>query len=150
MGASEYDPAFVSAVKRLLADEGGYSHRTRDAGGATRFGISHREYPQLDIKDLTREQATEIYWRDWWCKFRYGALPSPLSERASAMELSAMRLGEQAAASRRTERNARKMPPSDIDADREVNSEQRAVAGRRRHSKSEAPTPGAGAPMKLA
>jgi lysozyme family protein len=81
VGASEYDPAFLSAVKRLLTDEGGYSDRTRDAGGATRFGISQREYPQLDIKNLTREDATEIYWRDWWCKFRYGALPSPLSAK---------------------------------------------------------------------
>ena len=81
MGASEYDPAFLSAVKRLLTDEGGYTDRTRDAGGATRFGISQREYPQLDIKTLTREQAIEIYWRDWWCKFRYGALPSPLAAK---------------------------------------------------------------------
>lgn len=81
MGASEYDPAFLSAVKRLLTDEGGYTDRTRDAGGATRFGISQREYPHLDIKNLTREQAIEIYWRDWWCKFRYGALPSPLSAK---------------------------------------------------------------------
>lgn len=81
MGTSEYDPAFLSAVKRLLTDEGGYTDRTRDAGGATRFGIAQREYPQLDIKTLTREQAIEIYWRDWWCKFRYGALPSPLSAK---------------------------------------------------------------------
>ena len=81
MGASEYDPAFLSAVKRLLTDEGGYTDRTRDAGGATRFGISQREYPQLDIKTLTREQAIEIYWLDWWCKFRYGELPSPLSAK---------------------------------------------------------------------
>ena len=81
MGASEYDPAFLSAIKRLLTDEGGYADRTRDAGGATRFGISQREYPQLDIKNLTREDAIEIYWRDWWCKFRYGALPSPLASK---------------------------------------------------------------------
>ncbi len=81
MGASDYDPAFLSAVKRLLADEGGYADRPRDPGGETRFGISRREYPELDIKNLTREQATEIYWRDWWRKFGYGALPSPLSAK---------------------------------------------------------------------
>jgi len=81
VGASDYEPAFLSAVERLLADEGGYADRPRDPGGETRFGISRREYPQLDIKHLSRDQAIAIYWRDWWLKFRYGALPSPLSSK---------------------------------------------------------------------
>ena len=81
MGASDYEPAFLSAVERLLADEGGYADRPRDPGGETRFGISRREYPHLDIKHLSRDQAIAIYWRDWWLKFRYGALPSPLSSK---------------------------------------------------------------------
>lgn len=81
MDRLDNDPAFLSAVERVLADEGGYVDRPSDPGGETKFGIARRGYPALDIKNLTREQAIEIYWRDWWRRYGYGALPSPLSAK---------------------------------------------------------------------
>jgi lysozyme family protein len=78
---SQYDPVFLTAVEHLLGDEGGYADSKSDPGGETRFGISKREYPDLDIAHLTREQAIAIYWRDWWRRFGYDALPSPLSAK---------------------------------------------------------------------
>src|SRR5690349_2922065 len=36
-----------------------------DPGGATKFGIDQRSHPNVDIRDLTKEQATEIYWQEW-------------------------------------------------------------------------------------
>lgn len=58
--------AFDVAIARLLGHEGGYVNDPNDPGGETNWGISKRSYPQLDIKALTREEAIEIYRRDFW------------------------------------------------------------------------------------
>jgi len=57
---------FDVAVERTLSHEGNYVFHARDPGGETHWGISKRSYPDLDIKNLTREQAKEIYKRDYW------------------------------------------------------------------------------------
>jgi len=59
---------FNKAFELLLQFEGGYVNDPDDPGGETKFGISKSEYPDLDIKNLTVEQAKEIYWRDYWLK----------------------------------------------------------------------------------
>jgi lysozyme family protein len=61
-----YPDGFVAAINRVLADEGGYSANPADPGGPTRFGISARAYPELDIATLTRDDAVAIYFRDYW------------------------------------------------------------------------------------
>lgn len=65
---------FEQAVTIVLAHEGGYVNNPADPGGETKYGISKRSYPDLDIKNLTREQAIEIYYKDWWCRYRYGEI----------------------------------------------------------------------------
>jgi len=57
---------FPPAIKITLANEGGYVDDVSDPGGETNFGLSKRRYPDLDIKNLTVEEATAIYLRDWW------------------------------------------------------------------------------------
>jgi lysozyme family protein len=57
---------FERAVKRVLEFEGGYSNDPADAGGETKFGISKRAYTNVDIKNLTVEDAKLIYYRDFW------------------------------------------------------------------------------------
>lgn len=57
---------FDDAIQVVLAHEGGYVNNPRDPGGETKFGICRRVYPDLDIKNLTREMAVEIYRRDYW------------------------------------------------------------------------------------
>lgn len=57
---------FDQAFDRLLGHEGGYSLNPADPGGETKFGISKRSYPQMDIASLTRDQAKAIYLRDFW------------------------------------------------------------------------------------
>lgn len=57
---------FERAFDRLLGHEGGYVNDPNDPGGETNWGISKRTYPDLDIRALTREQAQEIYRRDFW------------------------------------------------------------------------------------
>jgi lysozyme family protein len=46
--------------------EGGYSNKKSDKGGETKFGISKRSYPNINIKTLTRDRAIEIYYNDFW------------------------------------------------------------------------------------
>jgi len=43
-----------------------YEHTPGDAGGETKYGICKRDHPNLDIKNLTEQQATDIYFRDYW------------------------------------------------------------------------------------
>lgn len=57
---------FDSAFDKLIDHEGGYVNNPSDPGGETKFGISKRAYPDLNISGLTLEQAKEIYRRDYW------------------------------------------------------------------------------------
>jgi lysozyme family protein len=57
---------FELAITGTLKNEGGYEDDPSDPGGETNFGISKRSYPQVDIKNLTKEEASAIYLRDFW------------------------------------------------------------------------------------
>ena len=59
-------PFFKKAFEELIGIEGGYVNDPTDRGGETKYGISKRSYPHLDIKNLTLEQAQQIYWEDFW------------------------------------------------------------------------------------
>lgn len=62
---------FEIAFNTLLLDEGGLSDDPDDPGGLTKYGISKRYYPDLDIKNLTVDDARELFWKDWWVRYRY-------------------------------------------------------------------------------
>jgi lysozyme family protein len=79
VSGSGYPALFGQAVIRVLANEGGYARLANDPGGATNFGISQRDYPGLDIPNLTRDGAIAIYFRDFWKAGRYGELPDPIA-----------------------------------------------------------------------
>jgi lysozyme family protein len=57
---------FDNFIDRVLSHEGGYVDNPKDPGGETKFGISKRSYPNVNIKGLTRPQAVEIYRKDFW------------------------------------------------------------------------------------
>jgi lysozyme family protein len=58
---------FEPAVDITLENEGSaLVDDPKDPGGLSRWGISHRSYPTVDIRNLTREDAAQIYRRDWW------------------------------------------------------------------------------------
>jgi len=57
---------FDLAFDRLIGHEGGYVNDPLDPGEETKWGISKRSYPNVDIKNLTRKQARAIYRRDFW------------------------------------------------------------------------------------
>ncbi len=66
-------------IERVLAHEGGYVFDKRDPGGETKWGISKRSYPALNIKALTRDQAVAIYRRDFWDAQQLGKLPQAVA-----------------------------------------------------------------------
>lgn len=68
------DEKFKYALERTLTFEGGYANDAADPGGETKFGISARAYPGLDIKALTRDRAGEIYYEDYWTRYGYSRL----------------------------------------------------------------------------
>lgn len=70
---------FETAIERVLGSEGGYTPGEGDPGGETNWGISKREYPQLDIKALTREDAKDLYRRDFWDAGKMGEFPDAVS-----------------------------------------------------------------------
>jgi len=59
---------FENIIKFTLKHEGGarITKDPKDPGGTTKFGISQRAHPKLDIENLTEEQATEIYKTEYW------------------------------------------------------------------------------------
>lgn len=68
------DETFKNALERTLAFEGGYVNDPADPGGETKYGISARAHPEVDIKSLTRNRAGEIYYEEYWTRFGYGRL----------------------------------------------------------------------------
>lgn len=57
---------FDTAFDRLMGHEGGYVNNPNDPGGETQWGIAKRSYPNVDIANLTKDAAKEIYRRDFW------------------------------------------------------------------------------------
>jgi hypothetical protein len=57
---------FSRAYGVVVGIEGGLVDDPADPGGLTKYGISKRQYPDVDIRNLTLEQAKAIYLRDYW------------------------------------------------------------------------------------
>ncbi|MCO7058253.1 glycoside hydrolase family 108 protein [Pseudomonas juntendi] len=80
--------AFPVAFERVVGHEGKYQDNRKDRGNwttgvvgqgelkGTKYGISAMAYPDLDIKNLTLEQAKAIYRRDFWDRAQMGQLPA--------------------------------------------------------------------------
>ena len=64
--------SFDLAISKTLSFEGcdKYTETTGDTGGATKYGISQKSYPNLNIKSLTEAEAKAIYKRDYWDRVR--------------------------------------------------------------------------------
>ena len=69
---------FEEIIEQVLEHEGGYVNDPKDLGGETKYGITKRFYPDIDIKNLTIEQAKEIYKKDYWDRNRVESLPQEL------------------------------------------------------------------------
>lgn len=98
------DPVFERAIEITLEHEGGFVNHPEDPGGATNWGVSLRYLRKRgdldgdglpdgdldgdgdvdvdDIRNMSREQAIEIYRTGWWERYRYGELAAPVAVKA--------------------------------------------------------------------
>jgi lysozyme family protein len=73
---------------KTLKFEGGFQKNPKDKGNwtgnqvgvgelkGTKYGISAGSFPNLDIENLTKDQAIEIYRRDYWDALHLGDIES--------------------------------------------------------------------------
>jgi len=74
---------FEIAIIKTLINEGGakITDDPNDSGGLTKYGISQRAYPNVNIRALTEAQARAIYKRDYWDKIKGDDIQSqPVAE----------------------------------------------------------------------
>lgn len=60
-----YSPGFEGAVKFTLKHEGGLNPADTN-GTPSNFGINQQAHPGIDVKNLTKEGAAEIYRKEYW------------------------------------------------------------------------------------
>lgn len=80
---------FHRCIDIILDEEGGLVDHPKDPGGLTKYGISQRSYPALDIRQLTRADAIAIYQRDYWVRVKGDQLPSGLDLMVVDMAINA-------------------------------------------------------------
>ena len=76
------DRSFEEMVKNIIEREGG-SKLTRDPddpGGTTKYGISQRAHKDVDIENLTYDQAVDIYNEHYYKPSKANSLPPELQE----------------------------------------------------------------------
>lgn len=64
---------------KILMDLEGNDKLVTDSGGLTKYGISQKAYPHLDIKNITLADAKAIYEMDYWARVHAGDLTWPLN-----------------------------------------------------------------------
>jgi lysozyme family protein len=83
---------FSEAMAFVEQWEGGWSDDAADPGGLTKWGITIRtvialaldfnrdgRVDEADLRDMTRDQARNVYRREYWDKVRAGELPGPVA-----------------------------------------------------------------------
>jgi lysozyme family protein len=61
-------------------EDGAFHDDPKDPGGETKWGISKKAYPDLDIKNITAHGAHEIYRRDYWIASKCHHMPDAFSK----------------------------------------------------------------------
>jgi len=74
----DYSLKFYRSVFFTLMWEGGYVNDVDDPGGETKFGISKRSFPDLNIRDLSLDEAVSLYHENYWIPVKGELLPVPL------------------------------------------------------------------------
>lgn len=69
---------FETAVNHILRYEGVDSDDPLDSGGRTRFGIAQASHPDIDVPNITIDEAKDIYRKEYWVKARCDAMPEML------------------------------------------------------------------------
>lgn len=76
---------FADIIPRILEREGGYVNHPNDRGGATNYGITERVYREwksadVDVKALSKSEASQIYFEFYWKPSKAELLPSTVRD----------------------------------------------------------------------
>ena len=77
-GNEEKIMPFYQEIKKVIDREGGYVNDPDDPGGETKYGISKKAYPNVEIENLTVDDAVELYKNDYWLPAKIERLPDKL------------------------------------------------------------------------
>ena len=69
---------FEDIIDDVFKKEGGYVNDPKDPGGETKYGISKKAFPNVDIKSLTKEDAKKIYMDNYWKPSKAESIPEKL------------------------------------------------------------------------
>ena len=75
---SDIDP-FGAACNFVIDRLEGGEKQVVDRGGLTKWGISKKANPDIDIANLSREGAVSLYRSRYWDNYNIGALPPALA-----------------------------------------------------------------------
>lgn len=93
----DYYANFNPAMETVFKNEGGYSNIPQDKGGATQYGISLNFLKSLgnsgdinhdgvvderDVKAIQKDEAREIYKKEFWDKQGYGRIHNEIMAEA--------------------------------------------------------------------
>lgn len=73
---------FDAVMGTIFKHEGGYTASDGNSGAPANFGINQRANPDIDVKNLTKERAAEIYKTRYWDKIGGDNLPAGLQGTA--------------------------------------------------------------------
>lgn len=76
------DDHYKKIIAKVIEREGGatITNDSDDPGGLTKYGISKRANPDVDIENLTLDQAIDIYKERYWDSSKAEQLPDELAE----------------------------------------------------------------------
>lgn len=68
---------FPQAYNHVLRWEGGEVNDPDDPGGHTKYGISKARFPNVDISNLTKAGAMDLYREHYWNNFNLDEIKNP-------------------------------------------------------------------------
>lgn len=76
---------FTEIIPHILDREGGYIDHPNDRGGATNYGITQRVYREwrgadTDVKNITKDEASRIYYEYYWKPSKAELLPAAVRD----------------------------------------------------------------------
>jgi lysozyme family protein len=94
---------FDKAFQEIIAIEGGLVNDKNDRGGLTKYGISQKAFPKVDIRNLTIDGAKKIYFENYW---KTGSINLDQYDEKNAIELFDIAVNMGVATSAKTLQNA--------------------------------------------
>lgn len=79
-GSGAGNGSFESVIGPLLQREGGYVARDGSSGAPANYGINQRANPDVNVRDLTPQAATELYRERYWNPVVEAGVPAEARE----------------------------------------------------------------------